>query len=163
MNNLPPRLARPDMSEQQAFAAFVGGWQLDLWTTFRADGTSVHPFGRDAIGQIMYSADGHMNCHLMRAARPLFDSSNIYEVTDEQLGKSLRAYTGYFGRFTIDAAAGIITHHVTGAWHPNWAGTDQPRRYAFDGDRLFLEAEAGDDLVRIAWRRIVTDTAGRLA
>jgi hypothetical protein len=163
MTGLPPRLPQPEMSEHETFTAFVGGWQLALWTTFHKDGTADYPFGRDAVGQIMYSADGHMTCHLMRANRPLLDAPNIYDVTDEQLGAAMRAYTGYFGTFTIDAAQGVITHHVTGAWYPNWAGTDQPRRFAFIDDSLFLEAEVGDTLVRIEWRRVVTETAQKLA
>jgi hypothetical protein len=30
---------------------------------------------------------------------------------------------------------------------------DQPRRYAFEADLLYLEAEVGPDLVRITWQR----------
>lgn len=159
MNGLPEPLARPDMSAEQAFAAFLGGWQLQLWTTFHADGSKEYPFGSDAIGQIMYSADGHMSCHLMQANRPLFGKPSVYQVGDEELGRAIRAYSGYFGTFSIDADAGVITHHVAGAWYPDWLGTDQPRRYAFDRGRLFLEAAIGDDLVRIEWRRVVTDVA----
>jgi hypothetical protein len=163
MTGLPPMLAPPVMSDAQALAALVGGWQLVLWTTFHSDGTSDHPFGTDAIGQIMYSADGHMSCHLMRTDRPLFGKPSVYQVSDEELGQSMRGYSGYFGRFSIDAAAGVITHHVDGAWYPDWIGSDQARRFAFSGDRLFLEAEIGTDLVRIEWRRVVTDDARRLA
>lgn len=159
VNGLPERLARPDMSAQEAFAAFVGGWQLVLWTTFHADGTRDHPFGTDAVGQIMYSADGHMSCHLMQANRQRLGEASVYQVSDAALGASMRGYSGYFGRFSIDAEAGVITHHVDGAWYPDWIGSDQPRHYAFEGDRLFLEAPIGDDLVRIEWRRVVTDVA----
>ena len=164
MSGLPPRLPRPDLSEADAFAAFIGGWQLALWTTFHKDGTEDYPFGRDAVGQIMYTADGHMSCHLMQADRPPLDAPSIYQVTNEALGQAMRAYSGYFGTFTIDAAQGVITHHVAGAWYPNWTGMDQPRRFAFIDDRLFLEAEVADgDLVRIEWRRVVTDAARKLA
>lgn len=163
MSGLPKPLARPALSEQQAFTAFVGGWQLVLWTTFHPDGTEEYPFGRDAVGQIMYSADGHMTCHLMRADRPRFDKPSAYNVGDEELGRSMRDYTGYFGSFSIDADAGIITHHVDGAWFPDWIGSEQPRRYAFSGDRLFLEAEVGADLVRIEWRRTFTAAARQQA
>jgi hypothetical protein len=162
MSGLPERLTRPEMSAAQAFAALTGGWQLVLWTTFHADGTKDYPFGTDAVGQIMYSADGHMSCHLMRTDRPLFGKPSVYQVSDEELGASMRSYSGYFGRYSIDAMAGVITHHVDGAWYPDWIGSDQPRRYAFSGDRLFLEAEVGTDLVRIEWRRVVTDEARRL-
>jgi hypothetical protein len=141
------------MDEAQVVQTLVGGWELDLWTTFHSDGSETYPFGKDAIGLIMYSADGHMSCHLSVANRPLLDAPTIFAVSDADLGQSVRAYSGYFGTFSVDAQAGIVTHHVQGAWYPNFATVDQPRRYGFDGDLLFLEAEVGDDLVRIAWRR----------
>ena len=141
------------MDEAEVVHTLVGGWELDLWTTFHADGSETYPFGKDAIGLIMYSADGHMSCHLSVANRPLLDAPTIYAVSDADLGQSVRAYSGYFGTYSIDAEAGVVTHHVEGAWYPNFATVDQPRRYSFQGDLLFLEAEVGDDLVRIAWRR----------
>lgn len=157
MSGLPERLSRPDLNDAEAFAAFIGGWQLTLWTTFHADGSRDYPFGRDAVGQIMYSADGHMSCHLMRGDRPPLGQANPFQVDDLAYGHAMRSYSGYFGRFSIDAQAGIITHHVTGAWYPDWIGTSQQRRYAFSSDRLFLEADVGDDLVRIEWRRVFAD------
>ncbi|MBH1997503.1 MAG: lipocalin-like domain-containing protein [Sphingomonadaceae bacterium] len=132
---------------------FIGAWQLVLWTTLRADGTAQFPFGHDAIGQIMYSADGHMSCHLMMANRPPLGVPSIYDVEDAALGKAIRAYNGYFGTWSLDAEASIITHDVDGAWYPDWIGSQQPRRFRFEDDRLFLEAEVGQDLVSLEWRR----------
>ncbi|MCP1470415.1 hypothetical protein J3E64_002103 [Sphingobium sp. OAS761] len=159
MTGLPPPLERPDMDARAAFLALVGGWQLVLWTTHHPDGMKDYPFGRDAAGQIMYSPDGHMRCHLMRTDRPLFDRPSVYHVDDAALGRSMRGYSGYFGSFSVDASAGIVTHHVTGAWYPDWIGTDQTRRYAFAGDRLYLEADVGSDLVRIEWRKVNAPSA----
>jgi hypothetical protein len=150
---LPARLSLPDMTQEQAIAALIGGWELECWTTYHPDGTKSHPFGCDAIGLIMYSADGHMSCHLSMANRPLLEAPTIFDVPDADFGRSLRGYSGYFGTFSVDAAAGVVTHHVTGAWYPNFAAVDQPRRYGFAGDLLYLEAEVGADLVQIAWRR----------
>lgn len=150
---LPTPLSPPKMSEAEAIAALIGGWELDCWTTYHADGSESYPFGRDAIGLIMYSADGHMSCHLSVANRPLFTEPTMFDVPDAAYGRSLRGYSGYFGTFSVDVAAGVVTHHVTGAWYPNFAAVDQPRRFAFAGDILYLEAEVGTDLVRIAWRR----------
>ena len=150
---LPAPLERPDLSQAEAIARLTGGWELERWTTFHADGTQTCPFGTDAIGLIMYSADGHMSCHLSMANRPLLDAPTVFDVSDADYGRSLRAYSGYFGTFSVDADAGVVTHHVTGAWYPNFAAIDQPRRYGFDGDLLYLEAEVGTDLVRIAWRK----------
>lgn len=124
MSGLRPRLAPPALSKGEAFAALVGAWQLVLWTTFHADGSRDHPFGTDAVGQILYSADGHLSCHLMRGRRSRLDAP-IYEVSDAALGRALRDSTGYFGRFSLDAAAGVVIHHVTGAWYPDSIGIDQ--------------------------------------
>lgn len=153
MTGLPPRLTPPAMNEEQVVQKLIGGWELVRWTTYHPDGTESVPFGEDAIGIIMYTADGHMSCHLSMANRPLFSEPNIYAVSDADLGQSVRAYSGYFGTFSVDAAAGIVTHHVTGAWYPNFAAVNQPRHYAFEDDLLYLEAEVGEDLVRITWRR----------
>lgn len=150
---LPAPLPKPTMSAQEAAAALVGAWELDLWTTFHSDGTESHPFGTDAIGVIMYSDDGHMSCHLSLANRPLFNKLSVFDVTDTELGQSMRGYSSYFGTFSMDMEKGEVIHHVIGAWYPDFATVDQPRRFAIEGDRLFLEANVGEDLVRIAWRR----------
>lgn len=134
-------------------ARFVGGWELMLWTSFRSDGAAYYPFGRDCIGQILYSADRRMSCHLMRAARPPL-GRGLYEVDDATLGAAMPAYSGYFGRWSVDAAAGEIVHHVLGAWDPGWLGLDQARRFRFDADRLTLEADAGGESARLEWRRV---------
>jgi hypothetical protein len=152
MSGLPPALARPDMDADEVTAALIGGWQLVDWSTYYPDGRREQPFGADAIGQIMYSADRHMTCHLARANRPLVDAGYL-EVPDETLGRVIRSYSGYWGSFTVDAAAGLVIHHVTGAWYPNFAAVDQPRRYAFEDDLLFLEADIAETRVRLTWQR----------
>ena len=55
------------MDADEVTAALIGGWQLVDWSTYYPDGRREQPFGADAIGQIMYSADRHMTCHLARA------------------------------------------------------------------------------------------------
>lgn len=148
-----------DRADAEAFAAFIGAWQLVLWTTHHADGTKDYPFGTDAVGQIMYTAEGYMSCHLMRGGRAPTGQPSLYQASDAELAQSMRDYSGYFGPFTVDAQAGIVTHHVAGAWYPDWIYTAQPRRFRFAGDRLFLEAEVGTDLVQIEWQRVTTEQA----
>ena len=153
MSGLPTRLAVPQMREEEVVAALIGAWQLELCATYHPDGSVTYPFGEDAKGQIMYSADGHMGCEITATNRPLLDVQTIYHATDEELGRSMRGFSGYFGTFSVDAAAGIVTHHVQGAWFPNFATMQQPRHYFFEGDLLYLEAMVGDDLARLTWRR----------
>lgn len=141
------------MSETNLLDAFIGSWQLVQMTVFHADGSATHPLGDGAIGQILYSADGFMSCHLMEANRPSLPGYGLDQLSDAELGRSIRAYSGYFGSFSVNAAEGTVTHHIAGAWYPNMIGTDQVRRYKFVGDRLILEAALNEDLVRLEWRR----------
>ena len=144
-----------DVSDTEAFAGFGGAWQLVMWTTYHADGTKAHPFGRDAVGQIIYTADAHMSCHLMRRARAPIGQPNPYLASEADLAQAMRDYSSYCGSFTVDAKVGVVTHHVEAAWYPDWIGTTQTRHFRFTGNRLFLEAQVGSDLVQIEWQRAV--------
>lgn len=155
MTRLPAALPKMNLSEAEAFNAFIGSWQLVSMTVYRADGSAIHPMGADAVGQIMYSANGFMSCHLMEANRSALPGHGLDHASDTELGQAARTYSGYFGPFTIDAEAGVVTHHVAGAWYPNMVGIDQVRRFAFVDDLLVLEADVNDDIVRLEWRRPV--------
>lgn len=139
--------------ETETLNAFVGGWQLVSMTVRRADGSVMHPMGEDAVGQITYSADGLMSCHLMEANRAHLPGHDLDQVSDAAFGRSVRGYSGYFGSFTIDVATATVRHHVAGAWYPNMTGVDQIRRFAFVDKHLILEAEVKDELFRLEWRR----------
>jgi len=142
-----------DMTEDDVLAALVGAWELVRWSTVDADGVETLPFGADATGLIVYTEDGHMSCHLSAADRPHFGAPTSHGVSDEDLGRAMRTYSGYFGTFSIDVDAGVVTHHVRGAWYPDFALVDQPRRYSFDADRLVLEAESVNGRVQVVWQR----------
>lgn len=77
MTGLPPGLTAPAMSRGQVVEKLIGGWELVRWATYHPDGTESLPFGEDAIGVIIYTADGHMSCHLSMANRPLFAEPSI--------------------------------------------------------------------------------------
>jgi hypothetical protein len=56
----------------------------------------------------------------------------------------------YWGTFTLDSAAGTVTHHVMGADRANWIGSDQVRQFRFEGeDRLVLSLGPQD----LVWQR----------
>jgi hypothetical protein len=47
-------------------------------------------------------------------------------------------YDAYFGTFTVDEAAGTVTHHVQGSLFPEDLGKDFVRRFRVDGDTFEL-------------------------
>ena len=115
---------------------FLGSWELVEWVATNQRGETTHPYGEDAQGQITYTADGRMSAHLMR---PPEDPS------DEP-----PQHLAYWGRFSVQAAAGTVTHHVIGADAANWIGSDQVRQFRFEGqDGLILSLGQQN----LTWRR----------
>lgn len=122
--------------------SFVGAWKLLTQIEIR-DGRETQPRGDYPRGLLIYLPDGTMSVQLMRAERGQFTDLN-------SLQTALEEYLGYYGRYTVDEAAGVVVHHVEGCSFPHWIGTDQVRRYRFEGKQLILSAEG------LGVRRVLT-------
>ena len=107
-------------------------------TAHNADGTTAMPVGSGAVGEIIYTPEGQMSSQLMAAGED--DPGTL-------------PYHGYFGPFTVDAARGIVTHHVIAASDPEMVGTNQLRRFTLDGNRLTLEADRDGWTAHVVWQR----------
>lgn len=143
-----------DDTSQSIAQRLVGVWKLLEWSEILADKTKSYPLGEDAIGQLMYSADGHVAAQLVRTSRLHFQSGDWRAATDVEGARGFKEYFGYFGSFSIDLSQNAVVHHVQGAWFPNVEGTDQERRFQFDGNRLVLRAQTEWGSVLIVWERI---------
>ncbi len=141
-------------SHSAASQQFFGGWNLVSWTATAPDGTLRHPYGEHPIGRILYHPDGLMSASLMRSGRASFASENRHEATAEERAAAYYDFMSYFGSFTVEEAAGTVTHHVDGATFPNWIGTDLVRSYDFAGDQLTLSLERPDGTRHaLVWQR----------
>jgi len=106
----------------------------------------------------MFDANGRMSIHLTDPERRNFASGDFLRPTSDELMEAFTGYFGYFGSYTVDAEAGIVTFHVEGAAYPNYVGTDQKRFYEIEGNRLVLrtppERAGGVDVVYyVTWER----------
>ncbi len=111
----------------------VGVWRLVSITT---DG-QVNPLrGGKPTGFIFYTAAGDMGV-LIQPERPPIAMAGK-ELTGAEALAALQGYSAYFGTYTVDEKAKIVTHHRTGNVQPG-AEVDAQRRYRFEpGDRLVL-------------------------
>jgi hypothetical protein len=117
---------------------FVGTWRLVSVESRTADGRVRYPYGRDAQGYLVYSAEGYMCVAIMAAQRQHFAAANdASEGTPEELAAAGKLYVSYAGPYSIQAG-GIIRHQVEVSFFPNWIGGTQERLYAFKGNRLTL-------------------------
>lgn len=142
-------------------AAFVGSWDLVSVENRASDGSVTLPFGDTPRGRISYTPDGFLSAHVMRDARAAFgDGAGLYDGSATEKAAAYDSYIAYYGRYTVDAAAGTVTHRIEGSLFPNWSDSAQTRHYAFDGDTLILRSPPLDTggktlTVHVVWRRAV--------
>lgn len=134
----------------------IGSWQLIDYVTRLSDGTQIEPLGAAPYGLGTYTADGWMSAHLMRRDRAPLGSARpaLDQIAPDLLVATAAGYIGYAGRYTIDAPASRIIHHVETALLPDWIGTDMIREYRFADDILTLRPPAvGGAASVLRWRR----------
>lgn len=120
------------------FERLVGTWKLVGFETREEDGEVTYPFGKDASGYIMYSADGYVSVAIFPKNRRRFKTDDILGGTTEEKVAAAESYIAYFGKYEV--IEDRVIHHVEASFFPNWVGIDQERFYRLDGNRLTLRA-----------------------
>ena len=131
--------------------ALVGTWRLERWELVYDDGRPPEcPLGADAVGLLIYSADGYVSASLARAERAALNQDD-----DSAKGRAFDAYFAYVGRYAV--CDGAVTHRIAIAPNPALTGVETLRHVDLDGDRLTLSgpdfAAASPRSHRIVWRR----------
>ena len=134
----------------------VGTWKLISWKIKSTDAV-IYPFGKDAIGYIMYNEDGYMSTAVMTADRTQFTSSDILGGNQEEKAVATDTHISYCG--TYEVRKNKVIHHVKVSSFPNWTGVDQQRTFELKGNRLLLSAprllnEDEQQTVLFVWERV---------
>jgi len=108
--------------------------------------------------RVMFDDGGRMSIHLMNPERSQFASGDFLRPTAEERREAFNGYFGYFGAYSVDETADVVSFHVEGAAYPNYIGTDQKRFFSLEGNRLTLrtppERAGGADITYvIVWER----------
>ena len=139
--------------------ALLGTWNLVSYTAQDNHGGPVtYPLGQDALGMIMYTADGYMSAQIMRRDRPAFDRPEPDGGTPEQAAAAAAGYLAYSGPFEVDESTGVVHHQVTVSLFPNWLDGTQLRHSNLDADNLTLSAtttapDGVQTISTLVWKR----------
>ena len=147
------------MDNVQARGALVGAWRLLSWENRAADGQITYPMGADALGYLLYTADGRFSVTISRRGRAGFAAGDLLSGTTEEQARAVEGFVAYAGRYSFHGDR--VIHHVELSLFPNWVGTDQERWVELAGDRLILSTSplllAGKQQVpRLVWERVDT-------
>jgi len=135
----------------------VGAWRLVSCETRADDGAVDYPLGRDAVGLLIYTGDGHMSVSIARSSRGPFAAGDLLGGTGEEKARAVESYVSYCGRY--ERRGDVVIHQVEMSLFPNWSGRDQERRVELDGNRLALEAapftiKGTEQRARLVWERL---------
>ncbi|MGA7971480.1 MAG: lipocalin-like domain-containing protein [Pseudolabrys sp.] len=104
--------------------------------------------GANPKGMIYYGPHGEMSVQIAPdVARPR--AGDV--MTPDEAFRAFKNYIAYFGSYSIDEAAGTVTHHREATIQPGDAG-DFVRRVEFIGDRLVLRPP--NSTLEVTWERI---------
>ena len=145
------------MDNVQARGALVGAWRLLSWENRAADGQITYPMGADALGYLLYTADGRFSVTISRRGRAGFAAGDLLSGTTQEKARALEGFVAYAGRYSFYGDR--IIHHVELSLFPNWVGSNQERSVLLAGDRLTLSASplllAGKQQIpRLIWERV---------
>ncbi len=140
-------------------AQFVGTWKLISMEGHMADGAIIYPYGKHPNGIVTYTAGGWMSAQIFSVDRPPIASGDNGLTTVEEARAIVAGSVGYFGTYTVNEAAQIVTHQVVGAFFPNWEGGTQRRYYVLSGNRITLTTPpiptGGQESVHVLiWERL---------
>jgi len=118
-----------------------GVWKLVELHDWNPDGQDEGSLGSQALGLFVYTPEGKLSLHIMTEHdRPLIDG----ETSNAELGEIYRPYIGYFGTYSVDYEAMVVTHHIEGAKSPNRIGRAAERPFRFEDGDLVLDIKSPD-------------------
>jgi hypothetical protein len=114
---------------------FVGTWRL---------------VSNTQTGMMIYDSLGNMAAQVMpNRVRRKYAAA---EPTPDEARDAITGYLAYFGTYSVDEGARIITHHRQGSINPGQVGDEVVRAYVFESnDRLVLTPAGSTN--KIVWER----------
>ena len=130
---------------------FSGAWRLVRFEEDKPDGEVVYPYGKDALGLLIYDSSGRMSVQIMKRDRAPFASTDWQRVPAEEVKKTIQDFTAFFGTYEVEEANQVVVHYVEGHVLPESVGKQLRREFAFSGDVLILKPSPNR---RVIWQRI---------
>jgi hypothetical protein len=137
----------------------TGIWRLASCVRTQKDGSTSLPWGEKPVGQIIYLRNGRMSAQVMRPGRhstvaPGIDYGSS-QATEQEIREAVVGFVSYFGTYSVDEAAGKVTHYVEAALVPAWVGTSLVRAFQIDSlGQLILTRQVPGEKDVLVWRRM---------
>ena len=138
-------------------ADLLGSWELIEWRIEYSEGRPPSwPFGKDAIGLLMYAPDGWMSATMSRPARAALGDGSAMKPDDASKARSFGEYLAYSGTWSLKGST--VSHDVRMSMNPVLIGLPHAREARIEeGVFKLLANEPGPGgatrMHHIHWRR----------
>jgi hypothetical protein len=105
----------------------VGTWTVVSWEQERPDGSKFQRFGANPNGVHVFDANGRYVVMFAHPDLPKIASNNPSTPTPEELKGLVGRSIAYYGTYTVDEGAKVITLRVEASSFPNQVGADNKR------------------------------------
>ena len=137
----------------QIFYKFVGTWKLVERIETDSKGAISYPWGKDAIGYLIYTVETIMAVQIMPKNRELLHKNDTTQEASREGQVIAKDYIAYFGHFEIDETNQTVIHTLEGNLNPNFIGKKKIRTYNFYDDKLSLTPQEQPTL-KIVWQKL---------
>ena len=134
----------------------IGVWSLVSWEIKTEGGEVQYPFGKNPVGTIVLTEDGHMSAQIMAAERERFGQDAKMAGTTAEKELAFDTYAAYSGRWRMEGNR-IFTEVVTSLF-PNMLGSIQERKVKFEDQDMLLYTDSSPlisepSVATLRWRR----------
>lgn len=120
----------------------VGVWTT-VSVTFVQGDKKIEPMGPHPKGTQIYDASGRFATMVMRGDLPKIASNNQQTSTSDESLIIAHGSLAYYGSWTTNDTDKTLTVKIEGSTFPNFAGTEQTRRFEILGDQLTITNTTG--------------------
>ncbi len=141
-------------------AEMIGAWRLVWWENRDDAGNVTYPFGADAVGYLVYTAEGIAVMELMTAGRENYAGGDILRGTLEERAAAAGTYRAYAARW--EPLANRVRLTFLTSLYPNRVGTtdelyvdhtDDPNQMIIRTSPLLSDGKL--QVNRFLWERVV--------
>lgn len=133
----------------------IGTWSLLEYTREDDFGERYYPFGKDAVGYLMYTPDGYMSAQLMAIGRKPYSLNQLHTGTKDEMAAAAHGYHAYSGKFDVDEDTQTLYHHMEVSMIPNRLGMIQDRKIEITGDEITITSDSTSSFIR--WKKAKTN------
>lgn len=105
----------------------VGTWTLTSWEQDVPNGPKFQRFGANPKGYNIFDANGRFYAMFARADLPKIASNNPSNPTPEEAKAIVGGAIAYYGTYTVDEGAKVVTLKIESSSFPNQLASEQKR------------------------------------